>query len=91
MERLILRSTSAEALRAELHRSALLREAASHRQARGAGPDVATADPGRRETIIGRFRAARARAPRLTGAAGQPNADATTLIPSSISDSVTRP
>jgi len=57
MERLIMRSTSAEALRAELHRSALLREAASHRQARGAGPDVATADPGRRETIIGRFRA----------------------------------
>ena len=58
MERLILRSTSAEALRAELHQAELLREAASHRQARGAGPDVAPADPGHHETIMGRFRAA---------------------------------
>jgi hypothetical protein len=58
MERLILRSTSSEALRAELHRSELLKEAVSHRQARGAGPDVATLVPGRHGTIIGRFRAA---------------------------------
>jgi hypothetical protein len=58
MERLILRSTSAEALRAELHRSQLLMEAASHRKARSAGPDVATLVPGRHETIIGWLRAA---------------------------------
>ena len=63
MERLVLRSTSAEALRAELHQSQLLREAASDRQARGAKPEVATLAPGRHETIIGRFRAALARAP----------------------------
>jgi hypothetical protein len=58
MERLILRSTSAEALRAELHQSELLREAASSRRARGAHPDVAAPAATRRETIIGRLRAA---------------------------------
>ena len=58
MERLILRSTSSEALRAELHQSQLLREAASHRQARRAKRDVATLVRGRHETVIGRFRAA---------------------------------
>lgn len=58
MERLILRSTSAEALRAELHRSELMREAASTRRARGAGHDVTAVVPTRRETIVGRFRAA---------------------------------
>lgn len=90
MERLILRSTSAEALRAELHRSQLLREAASHRRARSAGADVATLVPGRHDTIIGRFRTALAGVA-IDRAASQPSADATTLIPSSISDSVTRP
>ena len=58
MERLILRSTSAEALRAELHQAELLREAASHRQARRAGHNAATVVRGRHETMLGRFRAA---------------------------------
>ena len=90
MERLILRSTSADALRAELHRSELLREAASTRQARGAGLDVTAVVPTRREAIIGRFRAALA-GPPSSAAVSQPSADATTRIPSSISGSVTRP
>jgi hypothetical protein len=46
MDHLILRSTSAEALRAELHRSDLLREAATSRRFRitSAGATASAAD-----------------------------------------------
>jgi hypothetical protein len=42
MDHMVLRSTSAEALQAELHRSDLLREAATSRLIRGAASDGPT-------------------------------------------------
>ena len=57
MEDLILRSTSAAALQAELRRSDLLREAAANRRFRAVSagsPSIVTTGPG----IVGRFRTA---------------------------------
>ena len=51
MDHLVLRSTSAEALQAELHRSDLLREAATSRLVRGASEGM-TSGPG----WVGRLR-----------------------------------
>jgi hypothetical protein len=57
MDHLILRSTSAEALRAELHRSDLLREAATRRRFRTASAS-ATANAADGPRFVSRVRTA---------------------------------
>ena len=57
MDRLVLRSTSAEALQAELHRSDLLREAATSRRV-GAASDGITSSVTTGPGWVGRLRTA---------------------------------
>ena len=100
MDHLFLRSTSAEALRAELHRSDLLREAATSRRVRAAsaGPtSKLAAGPGFVSRVrtafagLGPARPGRLRGLRLAATGRLSQRAATIRIPSSMSDPSTRP